>query len=180
MMKPLNIVHQAGLTLLEVLIALLVLAIGMAGLGALLLTALTNVHSASHYSLASAIALDFEERLWFEIASISDQNSDDLAQGCLTSAQIEAVREELIDRWTLQGSLDWTTAGARRLELPDLSVTVAEPQMTEIDNADAEPSGLRWQRLDPITITWRESRFALDGAQEQVEFGVVIVCRPTF
>ena len=63
--------HQSGLTIIEVLISLAVLSIGLAGLAAMQLASLQYVHSAHYRSMASTIALDFEERLW---VAISDNN----------------------------------------------------------------------------------------------------------
>jgi type IV pilus modification protein PilV len=60
--------NQGGFTLIEVMIALAVLAIGLAGLAAMQLTAMQFSHSAHYRSLASTIVLDFEERLWLELA----------------------------------------------------------------------------------------------------------------
>ncbi|TVP81515.1 type IV pilus modification protein PilV [Thioalkalivibrio sp.] len=54
----------SGFTLLEVLIALLVLSVGTLGCVALQLNALQATHSAYQRSLASLIAADAGERLW--------------------------------------------------------------------------------------------------------------------
>ena len=59
---------QCGFSILEVLIALAVLSIGLAGLAVMHFNSLKYVHSAYYRSLASAVALDFEERLWLELA----------------------------------------------------------------------------------------------------------------
>jgi type IV pilus assembly protein PilV len=56
-----------GFTLIEVLIALLVLSIGLVGLAVLTIQSLQNTHSSLYTSLASAAALDFEERLWLDL-----------------------------------------------------------------------------------------------------------------
>jgi type IV pilus assembly protein PilV len=54
----------SGFTLLEVLVALLVLSVGTLGCVALQLNALQATHSAYQRSLASLIAADVGERLW--------------------------------------------------------------------------------------------------------------------
>lgn len=61
-----------GLSLIEILVALLVLSIGLAGMAALHLNSLKNVSSSYYRSLASTIALDYEERLWLEAARLAD------------------------------------------------------------------------------------------------------------
>ncbi len=57
-----------GFTLLEVLVALLVLSVGTLGCVALQLNALQATHSAYQRSLASLIAADAGERLWQGLA----------------------------------------------------------------------------------------------------------------
>ena len=57
-----------GFTLIEVLIALLVLCFGVLGCAALQLNALQATHSAYQRSLASLIAADAGERLWLGLA----------------------------------------------------------------------------------------------------------------
>jgi type IV pilus assembly protein PilV len=54
----------SGFTLLEVLVALLLLSVGTLGCVALQLNALQATHSAYQRSLASLIAADVGERLW--------------------------------------------------------------------------------------------------------------------
>lgn len=56
--------REAGFSLLEVLVAIVVLAIGLLGLSALQLKGLQSAHSAYQRSLASVIANDAVERLW--------------------------------------------------------------------------------------------------------------------
>ena len=70
-LRDAHAVHsQRGLTLLEVLIALLVLSIGLIGAAVLTVQSLQNTHSALYTSLASAAALDLEERLWIDLGRI--------------------------------------------------------------------------------------------------------------
>jgi type IV pilus assembly protein PilV len=57
-----------GFTLIEVLIALLVLCFGVLGCAALQLNALQATHSAYQRNLASLIAADAGERLWLGLA----------------------------------------------------------------------------------------------------------------
>jgi type IV pilus assembly protein PilV len=65
---PLTRSYQNGLSLIEALIALLVLSIGLAGLAGLHLNSITAVHSSYLRSVASTAALDFEERTWLQAA----------------------------------------------------------------------------------------------------------------
>ncbi|WP_444989463.1 type IV pilus modification protein PilV [Halomonas mongoliensis] len=65
-MRPL--IRAKGFTLLEALIALLVLSIGMLGVAAMQLKALQGAHAAYQRSIASLAAQDAQERLWAEMA----------------------------------------------------------------------------------------------------------------
>ncbi|MFO8002870.1 type IV pilus modification protein PilV [Thioalkalivibrio sp.] len=58
----------AGFTLLEVLLAMLLLSFGVLGFVSLQLSALQAVHSAYQHSLASVLAADVAERLWMGLA----------------------------------------------------------------------------------------------------------------
>lgn len=178
--QPRSGCFQRGLSLIEVLIALLVLSIGMVGLGALLLTSLSNVHSSSHYSLASALALDVEERLWFETAAISANSPGALGDdGCLDASQIESVIDEMVTQWSLAGS-HWGWTGARRLQLPaNFTVVAASDDIQHVSNAVNNP-GIFWT-IVPFAVDWQEARFEdLDGQGEQYLARVAIPCRPVF
>ncbi|MCG5534691.1 type IV pilus modification protein PilV [Ectothiorhodospira mobilis] len=59
---------QRGFSLIEALVALLVLSVGLLGLAALQLSALKGAHSAYQRTLASIAARDAQERLWMAAA----------------------------------------------------------------------------------------------------------------
>lgn len=166
------------MSLIEVLISLLVLSIGLVGMGALMMTSLKNVHSSSQYSLASAIALDFEERLWHETARISAKvDSSLLDEGCLTDDQVAGVVDAMIARWSADaedtgGSWDWT--GGEAMGVPGLAIEVADTDSVE----STGKAGLRWKEY-PVTISWDESRFGGDGS-ETYATSMTVVCRPVY
>jgi type IV pilus assembly protein PilV len=58
----------SGFTLIEALIALLVLSIGLLGVAAMQLKALQGAHAAYQRSIASLAAQDAQERLWSSLA----------------------------------------------------------------------------------------------------------------
>ncbi|PAU74335.1 type IV pilus modification protein PilV [Halomonas salipaludis] len=64
---------QAGFTLIEALVALLVLSIGMLGVAVMQLKALQGAHAAYQRSLASLAAQDAQERLWAVMANAPDE-----------------------------------------------------------------------------------------------------------
>lgn len=93
-----------GFTLVEVLIALLVLGLGIMGSAALQLKALQATHAAYQRSLVNLFAMDAVERFWLEAAAqgsvqgdwISDwvrerdcAQSTDAAQVCLPELQLD-------------------------------------------------------------------------------------------
>ncbi len=93
----------SGFTLLEVLVALLVLSVGTLGCVALQMNALQATHSAYQRSLASLIAADVGERLW---------------QG-LGDGQIDTT---WLPDWRQRRSCE---TGAGHVCLPELDVTIA-------------------------------------------------------
>lgn len=66
---------QRGFTLIEVLIALLILAIGLLGMASLLMTSLSSSNSAYQRSQASMLAYDIAERLRLNRALSTSTNS---------------------------------------------------------------------------------------------------------
>lgn len=160
-----NITRQSGLSLIEVLIALAVISIGLAGMAAMQLTTLQFVHSAHYRSMASTIALDFEERLWLELA-------DNNLTGCPdTSDAAGSPIDELLAHWGRDyvGGVDaddWNWSSARMLKIPNLAIALGEPvplpSVTEI----------------PITLSWNENRFSdVEAITESFEYNVRILCR---
>ena len=149
--------------MIEVLIALLVLSIGLAGLASMHFTSLQYVHSAYYRSLASIIAMDYEERLWLELADNSLTGCPDTGTGDGTTAA------GLITNWardTVGGDWDWSTA--HLTTIPNLAVTMGTPT-TESSYTEV-----------PVTLSWNESRFSDDeSTSEQFIYNVRILCRPT-
>lgn len=95
-----------GLSLIEVMIALLILSLGLVGLAALHLNSLSGTHASYYQSIASSVALDLEERAWVELATTDS--------GCP-----DFVTEDFIDHW--DASNDDGRPG-----LPGLDVEVTE------------------------------------------------------
>lgn len=89
--------RQRGFTLLEALVALLVLSIGMLGVAAMQLKALQGAHAAYQRSIASLAAQDAQERLWAQLA-INSQGSS--VAECPTSAQVEAMESDWESAWS--------------------------------------------------------------------------------
>lgn len=94
---------QRGFTLIEALVALLVLSIGLLGVAAMQLEALQGAHAAYQRSIASLAAQDAQERLWAKMAI-------DSGTICPTGADVGAVQS------------DWLNGSQWGNFLPDFSV----------------------------------------------------------
>lgn len=177
--------RQRGLSLIEALIALLVLSIGLVGLGALMLTSLQNVHSSAHYSTASAIALDFEERVWEQLTQTVLSSPASLGgDGCLTDAALGNIAGAVETSWTAQASemgADWT--GAERFNMPGLEIEIGGTATGGVDREDDGTNDVFWKTV-PVTLTWTEGRFADvaddDADQESYTSSITMACRPVF
>ncbi|MCT6699270.1 type IV pilus modification protein PilV [Rheinheimera sp. 4Y26] len=101
-----GVVKQGGFSLLEVLIAMLILAFGALGLAGLQMKTLQSSHSAYQRGLANIIAADTVERMWANAAAAAP----------LTVLQIQAQVQQ---RWQLTNDNNVT--------LPGLVTTIVEP-----------------------------------------------------
>ena len=139
-----------GLTLLEVLIALLVLSIGLLGVAVLTVQSLQNTHSSLYTSIASAAALDFEERLWLDLG--------ERASGCPNPDS--AFLTSFEQHWR---------ATTPNLGLPGLSVSLT--------TATVSPSNLSAPDLRQVILdlTWDEERFG--GTTETFTYATRVLCR---
>lgn len=81
--------QQGGFTLVEALIALLVLSIGLLGVAAMQLKALQSAHAGYQRAVASLAAQDVVELLWEEL----DMNSS----SCPTSSALDLA--DWTERW---------------------------------------------------------------------------------
>ena len=142
---------QRGLTLLEVLIALLVLSIGMVGMAALHVNSLQNTHSAYYRSLATTIALDFEEQLWLALA-----NDSSICAG---------NGNEILELGTP------FAAGWDRVAVDDVPL-MRLPGM-EVDlEVDVDASG-EFATIQ-MDVSWAESRLGQVAAQDRESFRYVV------
>lgn len=158
---------QSGLSILEVLIALAVLSIGLAGLAIMHMNSLQYVHSAYYRSLASAIALDFEERLWLRLA-------DNTVADCPDPTSGGAAYTALLADWqtrTAFGASGWPGFGNSRLaSIRNLTIT------------PGTLSGTTFAEV-PLTITWTDARFDDDSAitdestTESYVYNVRLLCK---
>lgn len=71
-----NSVHSLGFTLIEILVALLVLSIGLLGLAAAQLQSLQNSHASFERNIAIVQARDLAERMWAGLCDLYDDDGN--------------------------------------------------------------------------------------------------------
>lgn len=150
----LRIKAQCGFTLIEVLVALLVLAIGLVGIASLNINGLRNAHSSYYTTIASSVALDFEERLWIAMT--------DVPEGCLD--EVDDVLPIIAD---LQAA--WGVGGAGTITIPGLEVGLEEFGLASLNGGDDV-----WAEAQ-IRLTWEDSRF---GGEETFPYTARVLCAP--
>lgn len=144
--SPKSKAPQRGFTLLEVLVAIVVLALGLLGLAALQMNGLQSAHSSYQRSVATLSAQDAAERLWGYLLSSETfyalENLSDRSILCPDASQIE---NKIEPAW----KADWGISGGGSEKL-------------------AWKSGESAITLDStckytVTLAWIENRF---GAEE--------------
>lgn len=165
-----------GFTLIEVLIALLVLTIGLVGMAALHLTSIQSAHSSYYRSVASSVALDFEERMWQRGAEVLDSPGE-----CLTAADLDAVSSDIVAQWSIAVGNEPET-GPNRVGIPNLNVAMGDirPGSRTRNASDGGTWADRWIDLT-LTLTWTETRFAADNATvERFDYATRMPCVSEF
>lgn len=155
---------NAGFTLIEVMIALAVLTIGLTGLAAMQLSAMQFSHSSHYRSLASTIALDFEERLWLDLAD-NDFTCDpaDDWEGKVADLATDWNRTYLAED-DAEDAQDY----AYMLRIPGLTISPGEAIF-----ADSVVQ-------IPVSLSWTESRFGdTESTTENFNYTVRIQCTTT-
>ena len=142
--------HTSGFTLIEILIALLVLSIGLLGLAAVQFQSLQNSQASYERSMATMQARDLVERLWAGICDLYDED------GTLVPGVLGEIDEEnttvgkIVDSWV-------------------------NDHFGDVDNQDATFAGTApdWTAdLDTNTNVWRitiEWTGRAQGQQELIE-----------
>lgn len=123
-----------GFSLVEVLVALVILAVGLLGLAVLQMKSLQGAHVAYQRTVASLAAQDARERVWYELTKRIANDSEEACPADDDLADITAVGSEWHDRWGTY--------------LPALAIDAIEPQ----PDCSFE-----------ITIDWTDDRFQEEG-----------------
>lgn len=136
-----------GFSLIEALVALLVLSIAALGLGAMQLKGLQSAHVSYQRAIAVIAAEDAEERLWAWMSNHPEET-------CPDDAALDTVERAWVTDWQLVGALAGDNA---RIGLPGF----------ERSQLIADTSSDRC-RIDILTA-WRDERFRdSDGEVEDV------------
>jgi hypothetical protein len=149
-------VRQGGLTLMEVLIAVLVLSLGLVAMAGLHQFGLRNAHSAYYTSIAATAALDLEERLWHAASTLDE--------GCLSRPQhVEPLLAELVQRWS--------STDPDRIGIPGLDIDLISVESSALDPG----SGQSYWTEVRVAVTWQDGRMA---TTEVFPYTVRVVCAP--
>lgn len=142
--RPLSIKQQSGLTLLEVLIAILIIAFGLLGVASIQITGIKNNQSAYYRATANILAYDMLDRM--------RANKKGLINGSYDSAG------SFLDGKTSPGSSSTMAEKDTQLWLTQLGNQL--PSSKGKIEAAANASVLR------VTIQWNDSR-AIGGSNTQ-------------
>ncbi|WP_083024665.1 prepilin-type N-terminal cleavage/methylation domain-containing protein [Vreelandella lionensis] len=116
--------HQQGFSLIEVLIALVVLAFGLMGVAAMQMKALQSATEGYQRSIAVVAAVDAQERIWNLLAS--DSNCE-----AIETSAVSALEDDWIEHWSedtnanpLRGA-NWDNSGVRMSEGCEYTIVIA-------------------------------------------------------
>ena len=146
--------NQAGFTLIEVMIAVLVLSIGLLGLAGLQVTALQNNQSAFMRSQATAFAYDLADRMRSNVPGVTagfyDPANAAQTADCLTTTgcSVEELAEHDLS--------EWSAALAGNLPMGQGTVCIDSTPGDGADaaNAACDGSGTQWT----VKIWWDEDK----------------------
>ena len=145
--------HTSGFTLIEILIALLVLSIGLLGLAAVQFQSLQNSQASYERSMATMQARDLVERLWAGICDLYDED------GTLVPGVLGEIDEENTTNTTVGEIVDsWVKDHFGDEENPDATFARTATDWT----ADLDTNTNVWR----ITIEWTGRA---QGQQELIE-----------
>ncbi|KAB7623155.1 type IV pilus modification protein PilV [Alkalilimnicola sp. S0819] len=146
--------RQQGLSLIEVLVAVLVLSVGLLGLAGLQAASLKNNHSAYLRSQATILANDMADRMRANragfLSGAYDQPAAAQTATCLTTAGCSAANMAAHDAW------EWQQAVAA--QLPGGNAIVCRDSTLENTATPAAPACDGAGDFYAIKIWWNDER----------------------
>ena len=128
--------NQSGFTLLEVLIALLVLAIGLLGLAALQTTGLRSNQMATSRTHATQLAYDILDRMRANIAGSYITDIDNVVTNIVKEYEVADCSDPLPDPTVSQANEDLNTwCSTIRKMLPSGDASVTQVRLVGVDGA---------------------------------------------
>lgn len=169
-----------GLSLIEVLIALLMLSIGLVGTASLQLTSMKSAHSSYYRSVASTAALNIEERVWDQARALLTGDGE-----CLSDTiTADALAQEIVNTWSAgsTSSMNWSETTADLAGIPDLRVDLSEFTTSSVRRNDVGNDGDWIDAWDQFTakLTWTENRLNDEQSTERFDYTIRIPCVPRF
>lgn len=143
--SPKSKASQRGFTLLEVLVAIVVLALGLLGLASLQMNGLQSAHSSYQRSVATLAAQDAAERLWgYLLSSETFYALESLSDRSILCPDASQLEDKIEPAW----KADWGISGGGSKKLPWKS---------------GETDILLDSRCKyTISLAWSESRFGTE------------------
>lgn len=120
---------QRGFSLIEALIALLVLSIGLIGVAAMQVKALQSATAGYQRSVATLAAVDAQERLWAELFRLRNDDSNDLDCSGIQPQQPPAgagEKESIEAQWKKWWSSDSETNPLRSVDWADSGIMLVD------------------------------------------------------
>lgn len=157
--RPDSLKHQSGVTLIEVLVTMLVLAIGLLGLAGLQAQGLQSNNRAYMRSQAAILAYDMADRMRGNLSNyLNDYANIDGTEadpGCINTAPVcTAAQIAQYDGWA------WSTAARAALPLAQVAVCRdSDPTSAACDGAGNQMK---------ITIVWDDDRSGAVDANDPI------------
>lgn len=169
-----------GLSLIEVLIALLLLSIGLVGTASLQLTSMKAAHSSYYRSVASTAALNIEERVWEHARGLLTEDGACISD-TMTAGTLEA---EIANAWRTgsASSMVWSETAANLAGIPGLEVDLSEITTSSVRRDDVGNDGDWIDAWNHFTanLTWTETRLNDEQSTERFDYTIRIPCVPRF
>lgn len=154
-------IRQAGFTLVEILVSLLILSVGMLGMAGIQVSGLRNSATSTYRTDATQLSYDIADFMRAnkmavssnDFATISYAYSDTLTdpqKSCLQATTTATVSSCTASEMALVNVYDWVSRA--RQKLPNASVSV---QCNDLDTTDTDTC--TDNSTHAITLTWDEN-----------------------